>query len=87
MKDFYFHISKQVDLNALKTLVEKCDNDVYYENDDGDKIALKSTLGQFIFFSLNYALDMLPQNSWIHCRGISDQNRLSQLLIPCTDRR
>ena len=49
MKDFYFQITGQTDLNALIKLVAKCDNDVYYESTDGDRIALKSTFGQFIF--------------------------------------
>lgn len=87
MKDFYFYITDQMDLNALKTLVDECDHDVYYESRDGDKIALKSTLGQFIFFSLNDALDIIPQDSWIHCVGVSDHKRLSQLLTPCTRKR
>lgn len=82
MKNFYFQITNQVNLNALMALVAQCDNDVYYESADGDRIALKSTFGQFIFFTLNQTSDMLPRQSWIHCMGASDRNKLSQLLIP-----
>ncbi|MCR5753849.1 MAG: hypothetical protein K6G30_03405 [Acetatifactor sp.] len=84
MKDFYFKITGQTDLNALIKLVAKCDNDVYYESADGDRISLKSTFGQFIFFTLNKTSYILPQQSWIHCTGASDRKRLSELLIPYT---
>lgn len=84
MKDFYFQITNQTDLNALIKLVAKCDNDVYYESADGDRIALKSTFGQFIFFSLNQTSGILPQQSWIHCIGASDRKRLSECLNPYT---
>ena len=84
MKDFYFHITNQTDINALIKLVDKCDNDVYYESSDGDQIALKSTFGQFIFFTINQTSDTLSHQSWIRCTGRSDRKILSQLLIPYT---
>lgn len=84
MKDFYFQITGQTDLNALIKRVAECDNDVYYESADGDRIALKSVFGQFIFFTLNQTSGILPQPSWIHCTGASDQSKLSELLTPYT---
>lgn len=84
MKDFYFQITSRTDLNALIKLVTQCDNDVYYESADGDRIALKSTFGQFIFFTLNQTSGILPQQSWVHCIGVSDCKKLSKLLTPYT---
>lgn len=82
MEDYYFSIPNQRDMNALKMLIAGCENDVYYESADGDRLCLKSVFGQFIFFTLNQITDVMPCQSWLHCTGEADREKLSRLLIP-----
>jgi len=46
------HINPNINiLNFLKQ-VQKCNGEVLFETSEGDRIALKSTLNQYIFFTI-----------------------------------
>ena len=46
------HINPNINiLNFLKQ-VQKCNGEVLFETSEGDRIALKSTLRQYIFFTI-----------------------------------
>ncbi len=46
------HINPNINiLNFLKQ-VQKCNGEVLFETSEGDRIALKSTLSQYIFFTI-----------------------------------
>lgn len=81
MKDYYYQFPTESNLFEIMTVIENCENNVYFESDEGDRIALKSTLGQFIFFSLNRLPD-LSAGAHIHCLGEHDKLLLSRVLIP-----
>lgn len=69
------HIEKFVDY------VNECENEVFFESTEGDRISLKSTLGQFFFFALMKHPECLPDGSCIRCLGEHDYNILSSILI------
>lgn len=52
MKEYYFSFPEELDFSMLKNLVHQCENDVIFESTEGDRIALKSALGQFFFFDV-----------------------------------
>ena len=80
MNEYIFTFPQNLDLSLMKKIVTECENDVYFESNEGDRIALKSTLGQFIFFSMFQDLDFLHTESRIRCLGESDCHRLSTVL-------
>lgn len=80
MKEYYFSFPEQLDFSMLKNLIHQCENEVIFESTEGDRIALKSALGQFIFFSMSCELDFLHTNACLHCTGEHDRALLSQVL-------
>ncbi len=80
MTEYYFTLPVKPDLDALKLLVIACENEVYFESTEGDRIALKSTLGQYLFFTIIRNADLLT-NSYIHCTGEHDKTLLKTQLM------
>lgn len=80
MTEYYFTLPANPDLDALNLLVITCENEVYFESTEGDRIALKSTLGQYLFFTIIRNADLLA-NSYIHCTGEHDKTLLKTQLI------
>ena len=80
MTDYYFILPEHFDLTALKNCVKSCENEVYFETTDGDNIALKSVLGQYLFLTIVQNFDSLS-DAQIHCIGKADKARLEHILI------
>ena len=80
MTDYYFTLPEQYDLTALKNCICSCENEVYFETTDGDYIALKSALGQYLFLTIVQNFDSLS-DARIHCTGRADRTRLEHILI------
>ena len=50
--DFTFPFDNKIDLKAFLEDVKKCENEVFFESTEGDKLALQSALSQFILYSI-----------------------------------
>ncbi|MCH4192869.1 MAG: hypothetical protein LKF52_11220 [Butyrivibrio sp.] len=85
MTEYLFTIPKALDLTRMKQIVAACENEIYFESEEGDRIALKSTLGQLIFFSMFHDLEFLHTKSHLRCFGKKDKERLSEILTLITD--
>lgn len=74
--DFIFSFSKITDLKNFLKAVKKCENEVYYESAEGDRLALRSAFCQLILcFLCNKK--KAPVQAVIHCRGKHDRQALS----------
>lgn len=57
------HINPNINiLNFLKQ-VQKCSAEVLFETSEGDRIALKSTLSQYIFFTIASNTELLQSGT------------------------
>ena len=57
------HINPNINiLNFLKQ-VQKCSAEVLFETSEGDRIALKSTLSQYIFFTIASNQELLQSGT------------------------
>ena len=73
------HINPNINiLNFLKQ-VQKCSADVLFETSEGDRIALKSTLSQYIFFTIASNPELL-QNGTIRFEQDEDIKLLENFL-------
>jgi hypothetical protein len=43
------HLKSTVDIGHFLIAIQKCQNDVFFETSEGDRLNLSSTLSQFIF--------------------------------------
>ena len=50
--EFTFPFHNTIDLKAFLEDVKKCENEVFFESTEGDNLALKSALSQFILYSI-----------------------------------
>lgn len=83
MEDYYFNIPTDKSLfPTLLSVFHKCENEVTFESDEGDCISLRSTLGQFIFFTLISNQDVPEVSMRIRCRGKHDCDLLKKHLAP-----
>ena len=46
------HIKNDINIVDFLRRVQKCDSEVLFETSEGDRIALKSTLSQYIFCTI-----------------------------------
>ena len=46
------HINPNINILNILKQVQKCSAEVLFETSEGDRIALKSTLSQYIFFTI-----------------------------------
>ncbi len=73
------HINPNINiLNFLKQ-VQKCSAEVLFETPEGDRIALKSTLSQYIFFTIASNSELL-QNGTIRFEQDEDIKLLENFL-------
>ncbi len=73
------HINPNINiLNFLKQ-VQKCSAEVLFETSEGDRIALKSTLSQYIFFTIASNSELL-QNGTIRFEQDEDIKLLENFL-------
>lgn len=73
------HIKSTANIvNFLKS-VQKCDSEVLFETPEGDRIALKSTLSQYIFCTIASNPDLL-QSGTIRFKNEADQKILIEFL-------
>lgn len=73
------HINPNINiLNFLKQ-VQKCSAEVLFETSEGDRIALKSTLSQYIFFTIASNSELL-QNGTIRFEQDEDIKLLKNFL-------
>ncbi len=73
------HINPNINiLNFLKQ-VQKCSAEVLFETSEGDRIALKSTLSQYIFFTIASNPELL-QNGTIRFEQDEDIKLLKNFL-------
>ena len=80
MTDYYLFYLSISTSHALKNCIKSCENEVYFETTDGDNIALKSVLGQYLFLTIVQNFDSLS-DAQIHCIGKADKARLEHILI------
>lgn len=50
--EFTFDFQNTIDLKQFLEDVRKCEHEVYFESTEGDRLALRSALSQFILFSI-----------------------------------
>ena len=68
------HINPNINiLNFLKQ-VQKCSAEVLFETSEGDRIALKSTLSQYIFFTIASNPELLQKNKRVPVHGFRTRN-------------
>ena len=75
--DFIFSFDNTIDLKTFIEDVRKCENEVFFESTEGDKLALHSALCQFILYSI-CSQPQLIKGAVIRCFGEHDR----QILLP-----
>ena len=75
--DFTFPFQNTIDLKQFLEDVRKCEHEVYFESTEGDKLALRSSLSQFILFSICNKPELL-KGAVIRICGEHDR----ELLLP-----
>lgn len=75
--DFTFSFPNRIDLKDFLKDVQRCENEVFFESTDGDKLALHSALSQFILYSVCNQPDLL-KGAVIRCQGRHDK----EVLLP-----
>lgn len=78
--DYIFPFDRTIDLKAFIEDVRECENQVYFESTEGDKLALRSALCQFILYSICNQPQLI-KGAVIRCFGEHDR----QLLLPYFD--
>ena len=64
--EYTFPFRNTIDLKKFLEDVKKCENKVFFESAEGDKLALHSALSQFILYSLCNQPQLLA-NAVIRC--------------------
>lgn len=75
--DFIFSFDNTIDLKTFIEDVRKCENEVFFESAEGDKLSLHSALCQFILYSI-CSQPQLIKGAVIRCFGEHDR----QILLP-----
>jgi len=73
------HIKNNINIVNFLKQVQKCSADVLFETPEGDRIALKSTLSQYIFCTIASTPELL-QNGTIHFEREEDKKNLEMFL-------
>ena len=75
--EYTFPYHNTIDLKKFLEDVKKCENEVFFETTEGDKLALHSALSQFILCSLCNQPQLL-EDAIIRCCGQHDR----EILLP-----
>ena len=75
--DFIFSFDNTIDLKTFIEDVRKCENEVFFESTEGDRLSLHSALCQFILYSI-CSQPQLIKGAVIRCFGEHDK----QILLP-----
>lgn len=75
--EFTFDFQNTIDLKQFLEDVRKCEHEVYFESTEGDRLALRSALSQFILFSICNKPELL-EGAVIRVCGEHDR----ELLLP-----
>ena len=73
------HIKANANIVNFLKQVQKCSSEVLFETPEGDRIALKSTLSQYIFFTIASNPELL-QNGTIRFEQDEDIKLLENFL-------
>lgn len=75
----YMHIKTGINIVNFLKQVQKCSAEVLFETPEGDRIALKSTLSQYIFCTIASNPELL-QSGTVRFEKEADQNLLIDFL-------
>ena len=75
--EYTFPFKSTIDLKKFLEDVKKCENEVFFESTEGDKLALHSALSQFILYSICNQPQLL-EDAVIRCHGEHDR----EILLP-----
>ncbi len=75
----FMHLKANINIVEFLEQVKKCDGEVLYETPEGDRIALKSTLSQYIFRTIASNPELL-KNGIISFKLEEDKNILHKFL-------
>ncbi len=73
------HIKSNINIVSFLKQVQKCNKEVLFETSEGDRIALKSTLSQYIFCTIASNPELL-QSGTIRFEQESDKKLLADFL-------
>lgn len=73
------HLKNNIDIMEFLKQVKKCDGEVLFETPEGDRIALKSTLSQYIFCTIASNPELL-KNGIISFKQEEDKLLLTDFL-------
>ncbi len=73
------HIKTDINIINFLKQVQKCSKEVMFETPEGDRIALKSTLSQYIFCTIAAQPDLLKTGT-IRFEQEDDKNLLEDFL-------
>ena len=73
------HIKNNINIVNFLKQVQKCSAEVLFETSEGDRIALKSTLSQYIFCTIASNPELL-QSGTVRFENESDQKLLKDFL-------
>ena len=75
--EYTFPFNNTIDIKKFLEDVKKCENEVFFETTEGDKLALHSALSQFILYSICNQ-PQLSKDALIRCFGEHDR----EILLP-----
>lgn len=73
------HLKANVNIMDFLKQVKKCEGEVLFETPEGDRIALKSTLSQYVFCTIASNPELL-KNGLINFKHEEDKNLLLEFL-------
>lgn len=73
------HIKNNINIVYFLRQVQKCSDEVLFETPEGDRIALKSTLSQYIFCTIASNPELL-QNGTVRFKQEKDKKLLEDFL-------
>lgn len=73
------NLKKDIDINEFLNAVKLCKRNVYFETNEGDSLALRSALCQFIFSTLTNKPEIL-YNGHIRLENSEDMIYLEEFL-------
>lgn len=74
--EYTFPFYNTIDLKQFLADVKKCENEVFFESTEGDRLALHSALSQFILYSVCTQPELLT-GAIIRCSCQHDRDILS----------
>lgn len=77
--DYKFAFKNDIDLKSLFEAVKKCEHEVWFESDEGDRLSLGSALSQLILYSV-ISRSAVTDGCVLHCFSTHDMELLRQCL-------